>query len=76
MTEKTLEASSGEQKNMRYFLPLEKCFCCHNLLVKVLDSQYPGVPMLSTTGWLQGQVNLLSFRGRSYEYQEFLGRKW
>ena len=44
MTEKTLEASSGEQKNMRYFLPLEKCFCCHNLLVKVLDFQYPGVP--------------------------------
>ena len=44
----------------------------NGLEVKVLDSQSRD-PMFKTTGWLQGQLSLLSFQGRSNEYQEYLG---
>ena len=35
--------------------------------------QYKPSRGLHTTGWLQGQLSLSSFRGQSNEYQEFLG---
>ena len=38
---------------------------------KVLDSQSRG-PRFETTGWLQGQLSLSSFRGQSIEYEELL----
>ena len=44
-------------------------------VVMVLDSQSRG-PGFKTTGWLQGQLSLSSFRGRSIEYQEILGSEW
>ena len=44
----------------------------NGLEVKVLDSQFRG-PVFKTTGWLKGQLSLLSFQGRSNEYLEFLG---
>ena len=44
-------------------------------MVKVLDFQSRG-PGFKTTGWLQGQLSLSSFRGRSAEYQELLGIGW
>ena len=34
-----------------------------SLVVKALDSQSRG-PVFKTTGWLQGQLSLSSFRGR------------
>ena len=45
------------------------------LVVKVLDSQNRG-PMFKLTRWLQVRHNFSSFRGRSNEYQEFLGTSW
>ena len=44
---------------MRGFLPLWS----NGLLVKALDPQSRG-PVFKTTGWLQGQLSLSSFRGR------------
>ena len=44
----------------------------NELVVKVLDSQSRG-PRFKTTGWLQGQLSLSSFRGRSNEYLGLLG---
>ena len=35
-------------------------------MVKALDSQ--SKRLVKTTGWLQGQLNLLSFQGQSNEY--------
>ena len=43
-----------------------------NLAVRALDSK-SWVPVFKTTGWLQGRLSLPYFRGRSNEYQEFLG---
>ena len=44
----------------------------NGLVVKALDSQSRG-SVFKTTGWLQGRLNLSSFRGRQSEYQELLG---
>ena len=43
----------------------------NGLVVKTLDyeSRDPGFKI---TGWLQGQLSLSSFRGRSIVHQEFL----
>ena len=46
-----------------------------SLVVKTMDFQSRG-SLFKTNGWLQGQLNLSSFRGRSNEYQEFLGTLW
>ena len=53
-----------------YFNCLLYCRWSNGLVVKVLDSQSKSL-VFKTTGWLQGRLNLLSFRGRSNEYQEF-----
>ena len=42
------------------------------LVVKSLHSQTRD-PVITTTGWLQGQLCPSSYRSRSNEYQEFLG---
>ena len=47
-------------------------FTSNGLVVKELDSQSRG-PVFKTTGWLQVRLSLSSSRGRSNEYQEFLG---
>ena len=44
----------------------------NSLVVKALASQSKG-PEFNSTGWLQGRLSFLYFRGRSNEYQEFLG---
>ena len=41
------------------------------MVLKELDFQSRG-PTFETTGWLQGQLSLSSFRRRSAEYQELL----
>ena len=38
-------------------------YLMYGLVVKSLDSQSRG-PVFKTTGWLQGQLSLSSFRGR------------
>ena len=43
-----------------------------SLVVKALDSQSRGF-RLKTPGWIQSQLSLSSFRGRSNEYQELMG---
>ena len=54
----------------------ETCFMwtlrSKGLVVKALDSQ-SRVPVFKTTGWLQVRLSLSSLRGRSNEYQEYLG---
>ena len=47
----------------------------NGLVVKALDSQSKGQGY-KTTGWLQGRLNLSSFRGQSIEYLELLGTEW
>ena len=44
-------------------------------MVKILDSQSRG-PQFKITGWLQGQLSLSSFQGRSVEYLKLLGTEW
>ena len=44
---------------------------CSGIVLKELDFQSRG-PTFETTGWLQGQLSLSSFRRRSAEYQELL----
>ena len=47
----------------------------NELVVNVLDFQSMGL-WTKTTGWLQGQLSLSSFRDRSVEYLKFLGTEW
>ena len=47
----------------------------NSLVVKALDSQ-SRVPVSKTTGWLQGRLNLPSFRGRAnVDQMELSGKK-
>ena len=45
------------------------------IVVKALDFQHRG-PGFKTTGWLQSQLSLSFFLGRSVEYKELLGTEW
>ena len=47
----------------------------NGLVFKALDSQ-SRVLGFKITGWLQGQLSLSSFRGRSIEHQELLETEW
>ena len=45
------------------------------LVVKALDFQSGG-PEFKTSGWLQGQLRISSFRSQLNEYQELLETDW
>ena len=45
------------------------------LVVKALDVQSGG-PEFKTSGWLQGQLRISSFRSQLNEYQELLETDW
>ena len=49
-------------ESMNYIESIENLWS-NGLVVKALDSKFRG-PVFKTTGWLQGQLSLSSFRGR------------
>ena len=66
----TESCQNPTQSDMFNFLKVLSSWS-NDLVVKVLHSQSRG-PGFKTTGWLEDQLSLSSFRGRSIEYLELV----